>query len=740
MMKNKVKKSSAILQVLSKIVIILLNSFIMLRIFLEGYSVRYNSLDLLTRTVIISIPIALLMVSVYFIITKREYILIILAVLCLVFIISRLPNTFSLIGNQVNYINNQLGAGREISYSDIVPLVEWIAIFFAVVGFMSMYIYPFNILIFDGVFIGFLWGVDYLGKLNKNFPYLAMLFTYLLMERRYFVKNKERVNLIEKKEYGERKVRRGIQFIALLLIGFTVIYFTSFEMKGIFYDKLYNKLSETLSPKVLTSNIKDSFDLSYVGYSDTENSLGGNVSFRQDTVLKFKVDSDSPRYLKGSTRRTYTGHSWIKSNSEYVLMPSADQKFMDYLNSSGYKDIAINIEHINMRVSSPFEPYYSIIFDMGNTNSIVKPFYSEVDNQFLTSNIITSGYSMIFRTPRSIDALSLKAFNIEGNYKEKYAIDLQMPQKDRDVVKKVLQKIGVDKNPLVTTSKIKSYLQKNFAYTLTPNDERIGDDFLNNFLNVSKQGYCVHYATAMTLLLRQAGIPARYVEGFAVSGSPDNSGAMNVLDSEAHAWTEVLVDSANDVWMVVDATGTGQEFLEEQTNQTQPQNTTTATSAANTTTALSNTQAVNQANNGASKGISKVLEVILIAILSILILLSIFYLIKLLRQRNIEKLIENPDATELISFIFKIYESSGIDFTLGDTNLEKTRYIEAKSSMLNMEKLVNENYRYKFSNRVSGKYELKELMKIKEMAVNDAFNYYRHKMGKFKHFIKRNII
>ncbi len=77
-----------------------------------------------------------------------------------------------------------------------------------------------------------------------------------------------------------------------------------------------------------------------------------------------------------------------------------------------------------------------------------------------------------------------------------------------------------------------------------------GEDYVNWFLNESKQGYCMHYATAGALLLRTLGVPARYVSGYVVN--VPRSGNAAVPDSAAHAWVEVYYDGVG--WYPVDFT------------------------------------------------------------------------------------------------------------------------------------------------------------------------------------------
>jgi transglutaminase-like putative cysteine protease len=69
----------------------------------------------------------------------------------------------------------------------------------------------------------------------------------------------------------------------------------------------------------------------------------------------------------------------------------------------------------------------------------------------------------------------------------------------------------------------------------TPPSDRDGVDY---FLFDSKVGYCDYFATAMAVLLRSAGVPARVASGYAI-GEPDPRGGWTVRDLHAHSWVEV---------------------------------------------------------------------------------------------------------------------------------------------------------------------------------------------------------
>lgn len=93
------------------------------------------------------------------------------------------------------------------------------------------------------------------------------------------------------------------------------------------------------------------------------------------------------------------------------------------------------------------------------------------------------------------------------------------------------------------TNAVKSYLSLNCYYTLSPGKVPKGQDFVDYFLSESHKGYCVHFATAATVMLRAMGVPARYVEGYVVTAddykTAGSDGWASIRDSRAHAWVEV---------------------------------------------------------------------------------------------------------------------------------------------------------------------------------------------------------
>ena len=92
---------------------------------------------------------------------------------------------------------------------------------------------------------------------------------------------------------------------------------------------------------------------------------------------------------------------------------------------------------------------------------------------------------------------------------------------------------------------IETYLKENYKYNDDP--EHNSEDRLYEFLFETKEGLCKDYATAMVIMLRSIGIPARYVTGFVTSdpvldrSDEEQAKEKNYIikDEDAHAWVEV---------------------------------------------------------------------------------------------------------------------------------------------------------------------------------------------------------
>jgi len=136
------------------------------------------------------------------------------------------------------------------------------------------------------------------------------------------------------------------------------------------------------------------------------------------------------------------------------------------------------------------------------------------------------------------------------------AEDLEVPDKERPALEGVVRQLGLRAVPPAEAARrIESWFA-GFQYS-TVRDHPFSDLLPGNatplaeFLNTTHRGHCEYFATATTLLLRAAGIPARYATGFAVGDWSTWERAWIVRERHAHAWSTAWIDGK---WRDLDTT------------------------------------------------------------------------------------------------------------------------------------------------------------------------------------------
>jgi transglutaminase-like putative cysteine protease len=194
------------------------------------------------------------------------------------------------------------------------------------------------------------------------------------------------------------------------------------------------------------------------------------------------------------------------------------------------------------------------------------PYYIGIGGTYTVPTTDTA-YSTISKT-----AYSLKYYTVDGIYsnlsamkgslgsysdeEQKYRAFVYSTYLDIDsetlaYMQSIITQQGFDVSDKHIIEKVAKYIQGAAKYNLKydknlDRETNVAIAFLNEY----KEGVCVHYATAGTLLFRALGIPARYVEGFTVDTKANE---FVDITTPGHAWVEIYIDSIG--WIPVEVTG-----------------------------------------------------------------------------------------------------------------------------------------------------------------------------------------
>ena len=130
--------------------------------------------------------------------------------------------------------------------------------------------------------------------------------------------------------------------------------------------------------------------------------------------------------------------------------------------------------------------------------------------------------------------------------------DLLIPKSELSGIAKIVKELALDKmseQDILNT--IRRYFLVEYTYSLDLKGKQNQQTPLQNFLNYSKSGHCEFFATATTLILRQAKIPARYATGYMAHEYSRLGNHLVIRQRDAHAWAKVYV---NGQWKNFDTT------------------------------------------------------------------------------------------------------------------------------------------------------------------------------------------
>ena len=375
-------------------------------------------------------------------------------------------------------------------------------------------------------------------------------------------------------------LRNGAAFVAIAIIAATTL--------------AANASSAPLSRA--WQNLDD--DLLEVGYS-LNRWLGGisgaargpNVLFTPSQTIRgvwesssepvfTAVYSDGLGYrMRGATYDSFDGHTWTQLDRESIIAAAGDD-ILGQTPEAGDRDgdvrypVEVTVTPIDyggdviVAPESPIEIGQDVEVQ---THGLGGPFIAAKLTAGIQSDVPFTVTSLI-RELEGQDGLTGNELAVAGtDYPEWISRYLQVNEATLgDIVTETAHDIIASlpasrRDPYHIADAVENYFYSTggFQYNTDVRGLCPADKLLVDCLLEIKQGYCEYFATAMTMVLRELGIPARYVLGY-LPGREQQDGSWLVDRSASHAWVEVYFPGHG--WVEFDPTPGNGENGQAQTN------------------------------------------------------------------------------------------------------------------------------------------------------------------------------
>ncbi|ANE48931.1 hypothetical protein SY83_14400 [Paenibacillus swuensis] len=305
------------------------------------------------------------------------------------------------------------------------------------------------------------------------------------------------------------------------------------------------------------------------GYSRNDEKLGGGFDYSFEPVMT--VTSSAKSYWRGETKSNYTGKGWKKGSDEGDRdLTGFNTELPKY---SGFNASKLETEEVVQRFAM-LKPHKPILFGAKGLERMVDEDTSVTSKENLRITWIPreeelrwyapgypASYEVVSQVP-IIDEAALRKVPFLTNPGEELQPYLELPRILPDRVDKLAKEIVKDaKNPYDQAKAIETYLSITYAYNPKPDVAKAKSyDFVDGFLFEMKEGYCDYFSTAMAVLSRSVGLPARWVKGYASGTTPiesydirgtvppealadvDGEREYTVRNSDAHSWVEIYLE------------------------------------------------------------------------------------------------------------------------------------------------------------------------------------------------------
>jgi len=330
--------------------------------------------------------------------------------------------------------------------------------------------------------------------------------------------------------------------MAAVAFGFTLLFFFSIPRVGVGFFQ--HDQGESLR----TTGFSEQVDLGVIGPVKQDPSIVMRVELPDRVGHELRQE---PLYLRGVAYNRYDGKSWSNSLPQRRMLTEVPEGTFS-LRTPGTKPQATARP---LRQDILLEPLdTAVLFGAPLLTSVKGNFLSvqsDLTGSFhlpypLHTRIQYTAYSSspgLNTTEKTASALLYPDF-ILRHY-------LHTPDVNPQIVDLARQITQPATSVMQAVSLVHTHLLTSYRYSLDIPSLQSSHP-LDDFLLTRKTGYCEHYATAMVVLLRTVGIPARLVTGFLATEWNEFGGYYTVRQRDAHAWVEVYFPQSG--WLTIDPT------------------------------------------------------------------------------------------------------------------------------------------------------------------------------------------
>ena len=301
-------------------------------------------------------------------------------------------------------------------------------------------------------------------------------------------------------------------------------------------------------------------------YPQGQYQLGGKAEPTDHPVMLVKTSRKT--YLRGSVKNEYTGRMWVDTlagrrylwaslqwrdlRSDTFNMELPEGALGEDSGLTAYQTVSIRM--LDGSASSLFVPQRIRSLNPGGE---LVPYFNSGSEVFVTRDLqaedtytVTAPLMLAGDAGLSTLIEACRATE-DALYPQILSDYTTLPDHLQEQVFQIAQEASEGaETPYDKALAIQRYLARNYRYTLDVEPQPENLDFVSNFLVNTKEGYCTYFASAMTVMCRMVGLPARYVEGYLAE--PDEDGHAYVTGMHGHAWTEVYFEGFG--WLTFDAT------------------------------------------------------------------------------------------------------------------------------------------------------------------------------------------